>query len=62
MQVCVIVILKSSFDGFTSGKHVRETKTPIPQFDIAKLGHAGVYLFSLFLLQNIDCGYPQPMF
>ena len=32
-------------------------KTPIPQFYIAKLGHAGVYLFSLFLLQNIDCGY-----
>ena len=32
-------------------------KTPIPQFYIAKLGHAGVYLFFLFLLQNIDCGY-----
>ena len=26
-------------------------------FDIAKLGYAGVYLFFLFLLQNIDCGY-----
>ena len=24
---------------------------------IAKLGYAGVYLFFLFLLQNIDCGY-----
>ena len=24
---------------------------------IAKLGFAGVYLFFLFLLQNIDCGY-----
>ena len=37
---------------------VRQKKnTPIPQFYIAKLGHAGVYLFSLFLLQNIDCGY-----
>ena len=26
-------------------------------FYIAKLGFAGVYLFFLFLLQNIDCGY-----
>ena len=32
--------------------------TPIlPHFYIAKLGNAGVYLFFLFLLQNIDCGY-----
>ena len=28
-----------------------------PHFHIAKMGFAGVYLFSLFLLQNIDCGY-----
>ena len=28
-----------------------------PQFYIVKLGYAGVYLFFLFLLQNIDCGY-----
>ena len=26
-------------------------------FYIAKGGYAGVYLFFLFLLQNIDCGY-----
>ena len=26
-------------------------------FYIAKLGFAGVYLFFLFSLQNIDCGY-----
>ena len=26
-------------------------------FYIAKLGYPGVYLFFLFLLQNIDCGY-----
>ena len=26
-------------------------------FYIAKLGYAGVFLFFLFLLQNIDCGY-----
>ena len=28
-----------------------------PHFYIAILGYAGVYLFFLFLLQNIDCGY-----
>ena len=28
-----------------------------PHFYIAKLGYVGVYLFFLFLLQNIDCGY-----
>ena len=28
-----------------------------PHFYIAKLGYAGVHLFFLFLLQNIDCGY-----
>ena len=28
-----------------------------PHFYIAKLGLAGVNLFFLFLLQNIDCGY-----
>ena len=29
----------------------------IPHFYIAKLGYVGVYLFFLFLHQNIDCGY-----
>ena len=28
-----------------------------PRLYIVKLGYAGVYLFFLFLLQNIDCGY-----
>ena len=28
-----------------------------PNLYIEKLGFAGVYLFFLFLLQNIDCGY-----
>ena len=28
-----------------------------PHYYIVKLGFAGVYLFLLFLLQNIDCGY-----
>ena len=30
---------------------------PEPHFYIEKLGFAEVYLFFLFLLQNIDCGY-----
>ena len=35
-----------------------------PHIYIAKLGYAGVYLFFLFLIQNIDCGnvYPRSMF
>ena len=46
------------YDTMTSGKHVRVIYTPLkPPFYIAKLGCAGVYLFFLFLLQNIDCGY-----
>ena len=28
-----------------------------PHFYIIKLGYAGVHLFFLFLVQNIDCGY-----
>ena len=39
-------------------KHVRVMYTPLnPHFYIAKLGYARVYLFFLFLPQNIDCGY-----
>ena len=34
-----------------SQKHVRV------MYYIAKLGYAGINLFFLFLLQNIDCGY-----
>ena len=42
----------------TSQKHVRVIYTPLePHFYIVKLGYPGVYLFFLFLLQNIDCGY-----
>ena len=29
----------------------------IPHFYIVKLVYTGVYLFFVFLLQNIDCGY-----
>ena len=43
--------------GFSSGKHVREMYTPLYLTFIVKLGYAGIYLFFLFLLQNIDCGY-----
>ena len=45
-------------DNKTSGKHLRENVYPLKShFYIAKLGYTGVYLFFLFLLQNIDCGY-----
>ena len=42
--------------------HIRKTRPcnvypPEPHFYIVKVGYAGVYLFFLFLLQNIDCGY-----
>ena len=46
-----------------AGKHA-----PVePHFYMVKLRFAGVYLFFLFCLQNIDCRYssnvyPQPMF
>ena len=41
----------------SSRKHFRVIYTPlIPHFYLAKLGYAGVYLFFLFLIQNIDCG------
>ena len=49
--------------GFRSGQmHIRKTSPcniyPLkPHFYIVKLGYVGVYLFFLFLLQNIDCGY-----
>ena len=29
----------------------------IPHFYIMELGYTGIYLFFLFLIQNIDCGY-----
>ena len=41
----------------TSGKHVRAMNTPKSHFYIVKLRYAGVYLFFLFLIQNINCGY-----
>ena len=42
----------------TSESFIRKTcPCNVPHFYIEKLGYAGVYLFFLFLLQNIDCGY-----
>ena len=43
---------------FTPGKHVREMFIPlihVPTF--IKVGFTGVYLFFVFCIQNIDCGY-----
>ena len=37
--------------------YIRITYPLEPHFYIVKLGYAGVYLFFLFLLQSIDCGY-----
>ena len=51
-------LVKQCLSAKTSGKHVRAMYTPLQShFYIEKLGYAGVYLFFLFLLQNIDCGY-----
>ena len=60
----------ASDDGATTGKHVREMYTPLnltsktgvcrgilTYFSYTLLRYAGVYLFFLLLLQNIDCGY-----
>ena len=51
-----------TYSGTAGNKIIRKTcpcnvYPPEPHFYIAKLGYAGVYLFFLFLLQNIDCGY-----
>ena len=43
--------------GLTSGKHACEMYTPLYPTFIVKLGFSGIYLFFLFLFQNIDCGY-----
>ena len=38
----------------TPGKHVHNEYPLKPHFYIVKLGYAGIYLFFLFLLQNIN--------
>ena len=54
---------------FIISKHPYNEYTLIPHFYIVKLEYSGVYVFFLFLIQNIDCGYslgsnvyPQSMF
>ena len=42
---------------FITWHHQNMSVYCIYHFYIAKLGYAGVYLFFLFLLQNIDCVY-----
>ena len=41
----------------SSGKHVSVMYYPLNPTFIQQNGYAGVYLFFLFLLQNIECGY-----
>ena len=69
--IIIIIKLSQMFRTSTSGicenkgkDHITKTYPcnvyPLePHFYTAKLGYAGVpvYLFLLFLLQNIDCGY-----
>ena len=53
-------IIRNQECSHSSGKHVRVMFTFYPRephFYIEKLGYARVYLFFLFFLQNIDCGY-----
>ena len=72
MQKClyldtVLIFVKSTILSthnhcFINKKNIRKTCPcnvyPLePHFYIVKLGFAGVYLFFLFLLQDIDCGY-----
>ena len=56
-MICPCGILADFQMKSTSGKHVRVMYTPLNPTFKAELGYAGVYLFFLFLLQNIDCGY-----
>ena len=44
------------------GKHVHEKNTPLNPLLCIKSGFAGLYLFFLFLLKNIDCGYSARRF
>ena len=41
---------------FRSWESITKTCLPRLTFYIAKMGYAGLYLFFLFLPQNIDCG------
>ena len=53
----VAMTTKLEHDSSYFFRNIRKTCPLKPHFYIAKLGYAGVYLFFLFLLKNIDCGY-----
>ena len=53
-SVCIIVVTSIFNIRKTSPCNIYPLK---PHFYTVKVGFAGVYLFFLFLLKNIDCGY-----
>ena len=60
---CVLVWRQDACGGKNSNMHITKTCLynfdPLkPHFYIIKLGFTGVYIIFLFLLKNIDCGYP----
>ena len=61
-KTILLLLLFSPFKFARTVYNIRKTcpcnEYPLkPHFYIVKMGYAGVYLFFLFLLQNIDCGY-----
>ena len=56
-RVCTLVHFQSRRKSLYNCMGVFAQYPLEPHFYIEKLGFAGVYLFFLFLLQNIDCGY-----
>ena len=57
LQVDLLDYLKQSLVSYITKTCPCNVYPLEPHFYIVKLGFAGVYLFFLFLLQNIDCGY-----
>ena len=59
-KVCALALIASVPVSFLTSHQENNpcNEYPLkPHFYIVKLGYTGVYLFFLFLLQNIDCGY-----
>ena len=52
---CIADFVKSAHGSHQENMSVKCLPPSNPTF-IEKLGYAGVYLYFLFLLQNIDCG------
>ena len=58
MEIFSSELASLAFEIYRPATEHQENEYPLkPLFYIVKLGYAGVYLFFLFLLQNIDCGY-----